>query len=82
MKYYIFMALDKAPRLVFILIFVKFNQTANTGTAMLSTWLASLFYILRGHLGNINKENLVWVFIHLPPNLNFTARSLNLYLHI
>ena len=36
MKYYIFMALDKAPRLVFILIFVKFNQTANTGTAMLS----------------------------------------------
>ena len=29
---------DKAPRLVFILIvFVKFNQTANTGTAMLSS---------------------------------------------
>ena len=32
--------IDKAPRLIFILIlyivFVKFNQTANTGTAMLS----------------------------------------------
>ena len=33
------MLLDKAPCLVFILIlvFVKFNQTANTGTAMLSS---------------------------------------------
>ena len=29
--------IDKAPRLVFILIFVKFNQKANTGTAMLSS---------------------------------------------